>query len=174
MWPGFVVERVEPGQQQGGGHADGGPAAGLEGEADRAGLLAAVLLLDPALARSRGIRVALTNYLFIVLLALIVNFSIRAVGMLIINALLVVLAAAAANLSRNVRRMVVWSVAGSVGCGLVGYRICWNYKLAVAGEQIDLYPGGTIALLLVGWFLASVFAARVTGRRVSGVASCDC
>ena len=100
---------------------------------------------NPTLARSRGVSVALGNYLLIVLLAMVVNFSIRAVGMLIINAMLVVPAAAAVNLSRNVRHMVAWSVAGSVGCGVVGYRICWSYQLTLFGETISLYPGGTIA-----------------------------
>ena len=54
---------------------------------------------NPSLARTRADDASrLNNYLFIVLLALIVNLSIKAVGALLINALLVVPAAAAANL----------------------------------------------------------------------------
>jgi zinc transport system permease protein len=66
-------------------------------------LLAAVLIrhyndfvlasFNPSLARSRGIRLRWCNYLFIVLLALIVNLCLRAVGALLINAMLVVPAA---------------------------------------------------------------------------------
>jgi zinc transport system permease protein len=129
---------------------------------------------NPSLARSRGVWVSVNNYLFIVLLALIVNFTIRAVGMLVINAMLVVPAAAAANLSRSVGRLMLWSVAGSVGCGLAGYRVSATTQLTLFGDAIDLRPGGTIALLLVGWFLFTAFAARILGRRVSAVAGCDC
>src|SRR5262245_20102446 len=60
---------------------------------------------NPSLARTRRVSVTLNNYLFIILLALVVNLSIKAVGALLINALLVVPAAAAANVSRNLRQM---------------------------------------------------------------------
>ena len=60
---------------------------------------------NPSLARSRGIWVNLNNYMFIVVLALIVNFSITTVGVLLINALLVVPAAAATNTSTSMRKM---------------------------------------------------------------------
>ena len=56
---------------------------------------------NPTLGRTRGLTMKLNNYLFIILLALVVNLSIKAVGALLINALLVVPAAAAMNLSRN-------------------------------------------------------------------------
>ncbi|MGL4419855.1 MAG: metal ABC transporter permease [Gemmataceae bacterium] len=129
---------------------------------------------NPSLANSRGIRVRLSNYLFILLLAMVVNFSIRAVGMLIINAMLVVPAAAAANVTRTMRSLMLVSIISSVLCGWIGYRVAAFSQLNVGGRPIDLYPGGMIAMLLVGWFLASVFIARVRGRASVGVASCDC
>ena len=43
---------------------------------------------NPSLARTRRMNVTLNNYLFIILLALVVNLSIKAVGaLLLINAL---------------------------------------------------------------------------------------
>ena len=66
---------------------------------------------NPSLARSRGVSVTINNYIFIVLLALIVNFSITTVGVLLINALLVVPAATASNLSTTMRRMFIWTFA---------------------------------------------------------------
>ena len=58
---------------------------------------------NPSLARSRGMTVGLNGYIFIVLLALIVNFSITTVGVLLINALLIVPAATASNFSSTMR-----------------------------------------------------------------------
>ena len=66
---------------------------------------------NPTLARTRGLTMKLNNYLFIVLLAMVVNLSIKAVGALLINAMLVVPAAAAANLSRNLRQMFWLTIA---------------------------------------------------------------
>ena len=60
---------------------------------------------NTSLARSRRIRVHLSNYVFVILLALIVNLCLRSVGVLLINALLIVPAATAANVSRNLRQL---------------------------------------------------------------------
>src|SRR5262249_33606136 len=60
---------------------------------------------NQSLARSRQIPVRYCNYVFIVLLALIVNLSVTTVGALLINALLVVPAATANNLARNMRQL---------------------------------------------------------------------
>src|SRR6185312_11421254 len=76
---------------------------------------------NPSLARTRRMNVTLNNYLFIVLLALVVNLSIKAVGALLINALLVVPAAAAANVARNLRQMFWLTVAFCIVSGLLGF-----------------------------------------------------
>src|SRR5256885_11996549 len=57
---------------------------------------------------------------FIMLLALVVNLCVRTVGVLLINALLIVPAATAANLSRNLRQ-VFWLTMGlCLCCSLAG------------------------------------------------------
>src|SRR5438874_2315748 len=60
---------------------------------------------NPSLARSRRVPVRWCNYLFIVLLAVIVNVCLRVVGALLINAMLVVPAAAAGNVARNMKQL---------------------------------------------------------------------
>src|SRR5439155_5820632 len=60
---------------------------------------------SPSLAHSRQVPVRLSRYLFIVLLALMVNLSQQITGTLLINGLLIVPAAAAANLANNLRQM---------------------------------------------------------------------
>src|SRR5207248_6586064 len=74
---------------------------------------------NPSLALSRKVRIRLCNFAFIVLLALIVNLSLHTVGALLINAMLVVPAATAANLCRNVRQLF-WRTGGL--CLIVGMR----------------------------------------------------
>ena len=62
---------------------------------------------NSSLALSRRYPVNLLYYLFVILLALIVNLCLRYVGVLLINALLIVPAATAFNLGRNLRE-VFW------------------------------------------------------------------
>ncbi len=112
---------------------------------------------NPSLARSRGLAVRLNNYLFIVLLAMVVNLSIRAVGILLINALLIVPAAAAANVSRNLRRMFWFTCAGSVLAGLAGYNLSTKMGISINGsDALPVGPAGAIVLVVVGWFAASL------------------
>ncbi len=112
---------------------------------------------NPSLARSRGLAVRLNNYLFIVLLAMVVNLSIRAVGILLINALLIVPAAAAANVSRNLRRMFWFTCAGSVLAGLIGYNLSTKLGISLNGsEPLPVGPAGAIVLVVVAWFVASL------------------
>jgi zinc transport system permease protein len=90
---------------------------------------------NPSLARSRGIKVALNNYLFIVLLALIVNFSISAVGVLLINALLIVPAATATNVSRTMKSLFWCTFLVSILTGIGGL-------VASNRVYLDIGPGG--------------------------------
>ncbi|HEV3145361.1 MAG TPA: metal ABC transporter permease, partial [Gemmataceae bacterium] len=88
---------------------------------------------NPSLARSRRIPVWLNNYLFIVLLAFIVNLGLQAVGLLLINAVLIVPAAAASNISRNMRQLFWWTIGLSVAAGLGGQLISDRVSFHVRG-----------------------------------------
>jgi len=78
--------------------------------------------LNSELAHSRRIRVRLYDYLFAMLLALVIMTLIRTAGILLVTAMLVVPAAAARNLARSMSGMFWWatilalvsSVAGTV------------------------------------------------------------
>lgn len=120
---------------------------------------------NPTLARTRGLTLQFNNYLFIVLLALVVNLSIKAVGALLINALLVVPAAAAMNLSRNVRQMFWLTVAFCVGSGVVGFALRNSFELKVGpGEPVPFGPSGLIVVTSVVLFFLSMFAGAVWNR----------
>lgn len=115
---------------------------------------------NSSLARTRRISLRVNNYLFIVMLALVVNLSIQAVGALLINALLVVPAAAASNVARNMRQMFWLTVLFCVASGLLGYYLSVAVSVRIGGgEPVKFGPSGTIVVVCVGlFFLTAVWA----------------
>lgn len=117
-------------------------------------LLASV---SPSLAKSRGIAVEFNNYAFIVLLALIVNFSICAVGVLLINAMLVLPAATASNAARSMRQMFRLSVFLSIFTGWLGLIISQAMRIEIGpGGPKKVGVSGTIICLGVVCFVISM------------------
>jgi len=120
---------------------------------------------NPSLARTRRVPVVLNNYLFVLLLALIVNFSISAVGVLLINGLLIVPAAAASNVSLNMRQMFRYTLALSLLIGLAGLAISWNFELRIGtGPAREFGISGTITCIGVLAFAASMGFAYLRRR----------
>jgi zinc transport system permease protein len=118
---------------------------------------------NPSLARSRRVPVRLANYLFIVLLALIVNLCLKIVGALLINALLIVPAATATYLAGNIRQMFWLTTGLCLAVGFCGLLLSWHVELAT---KIKLGVGGTIVVLSVFlFFLAMAVAPLLRGRR---------
>ena len=93
--------------------------------------------VDPFLARSRGIRTRLVECAFVVLVAVAVMLSIRWVGVMLINALLILPAASARNLARSVRQHAVLSVLIALFSGVVGLILSY-YLDSSAGASIVL------------------------------------
>src|SRR5206468_3225428 len=100
----------------------------------------------------------------IVLLALIVNLSLQTVGVLLINGLLIVPAAAAANLSRNMRQHFWLTLGLTVGCGAAGQYFCWEIN---ARYDTELGMGGVIVVLACICFFASMAARPFLHRRIA-------
>jgi zinc transport system permease protein len=121
---------------------------------------------SPSLARTRRVGLRANNYLFIVLLALVVNLSIKAVGALLINALLIVPAAAAANVSRNLRQMFWLTLAVCVASGLLGFYLSTAVTVPI-GSGVKFGPSGTIVVVSVGFFFLSVLASGLKNRPAS-------
>jgi len=114
---------------------------------------------NPTLARTRGLKVILNNYLFIVILALLVNLSIKAVGALLINAILVVPAASAANLSRNLRQMFWFTIIFCLGSGLLGFALRNSIQIRLGGgDPVAFGPGGVIVVTSVFLFFVTLIA----------------
>ncbi len=83
-----------------------------------------------ALAGSKRIPVRLMDNVFAVLVALIVTLSIKWVGILIINALLILPAASSRNLSENMREYHLFSVIFSVFSGILGLVLSYYTNVA--------------------------------------------
>jgi zinc transport system permease protein len=124
---------------------------------------------NPSLARSRGIRVGLNYYVFVVLLALIVNFSISSVGVLLINALLIVPAATASNVAPNMKKLFWYTFGLSVFTGLIGLAVSNSLYLPLgSGEPKQFGVSGTIVCLGVIFFALSM-VVPVLRRRFAHV-----
>lgn len=94
-----------------------------------------VLSLNQSFARSRGLNVFLTESLFAATLAVVVAISIQWVGLLIINALLVLPAAAARNVAVNVKQYHCLSVLIALCSGVIGLILAYYCNMA-AGATI--------------------------------------
>ena len=93
--------------------------------------------IHPHLASSRGIPVGLSQTLFIVAIAVVVTLSISSVGLLILNSLLVLPAASARNIARNLRQYHALSVLFALGAGVGGLVVSY-YSGCSAGAAISL------------------------------------
>lgn len=88
------------------------------------------ICIHRTLAKSKRIPVKCMDHLFAVLVALIVMLSIKWVGILIINALLILPAAASRNISVNMREYHLFSVIFSVFSGIVGLLVSYYTNVA--------------------------------------------
>lgn len=109
--------------------------------------------VHPALADSRGIKVFWQETIFSVAIAVVVTISMTWVGLLVINSLLVLPAASARNVARNMWQYHLLSFVGAVGAGIAGLMTSY-YIGASAGASITLY--------LAVWFMLT-FLIRKKG-----------
>ena len=101
--------------------------------------------IHPALADSRGIRVFWQEALFSAAIAVVVTVSMTWVGLLVINSLLVLPAAAARNLARNMRQYHLFSILGAIVAGIAGLMTSY-YAGTSAGASITLYLAAFFAV----------------------------
>ena len=107
-----------------------------------------VTSLNTSLANSRGMNTLLIEIIFTCTIAVIVTLTIRWVGLLIINSLLVLPAAAARNISKNVRQYHLFSVLIAVFSGITGLIISY-YLNTVTGATIVLISSVIFFITLI-------------------------
>ena len=113
-----------------------------------------LMALSPVTARVQGIHTAFWHYLFAAALALAVMFSVRAVGVLLMTALLVVPAATARNLARSAGGMFWWALVVGVSSGAAGL-------LLSAQEWLATASGASIILVACAWFVLSCVVKKL-------------
>lgn len=107
-----------------------------------------VLSINASFARSRGVAAFLTEGLFASVLAVVVAVSIQWVGLLIINSLLVLPAAAARNIAQDVKSYHLLSVAVALLSGVAGLLLAYYCNMA-AGASIVVVAAAVFFLTLL-------------------------
>jgi zinc transport system permease protein len=113
--------------------------------------------LNPSLAHVRGVKVHLLEYAFVLLITVLTVACVKIIGAVLVEALLLIPAAAARNVNRSIRGFVLWSMAFSTISCLVGIYAPMRWDLPV--------PSGG-AIILVGAFIFLVtLVIRITMPR---------
>jgi len=136
-----------------------------------AGILVCVLLareyngllldsLSPSLASVENVDSAYVEYLFAVLLTVAIVVSLKVIGALLVEALVVVPAAAARNLARSTRAYLLWSIGIAFLAGAGGLGISTRLLVPTGGAVV-------LALSLLFFVTLAVGALRLRrpGRR---------
>lgn len=131
------------------------------------GLLVAILLvreynhllldsLSPPLARVAGAETAYLEYFFALLLTLSIVVSLKIIGALLVEALIVVPAAAARNVARGTRSYLAWSVAVAFFAGVGGLGV---------STRLLVPTGGAVVLAASAIFFLTLAVRSALGRR---------
>lgn len=111
--------------------------------------------INTSLARSRKIPVWITQGVFAIITALIVTLSIQWVGILVINALIILPATASRNIARSMKEYLWFSALLSVIAGVSG--LLTSYYMSTA-------TGATIVLFSMVLYVCSLIAGRIRNR----------
>lgn len=105
--------------------------------------------ISAPVASSRGVRTQLIETAFACLLSVVVMLSIRWVGTLMLNAMLVLPAAAARNLARNVRCYHLLSMLLALVCSVAGLLLSFAWGTASGATIVLVLAAGYAVTLLI-------------------------
>jgi zinc transport system permease protein len=111
------------------------------------------------LARIAGVNIRRLNYLFVLLIALMIALLLQQLGALLISGLIVIPAAASRMVSTSFRQMLVLAAVFGLVAGIIGI---------TTSAQFDLPTGPTIVLANVFLLVAAMIFGAVLGRTKSG------
>ncbi len=119
--------------------------------------------LNPSLALVRGINVHLLEYVFVLLVTILTVACVKIVGAVLVEALLLIPAAAARNLNRSIRGFVAWSIIFSTASCLIGIYAPMRWDLPVpSGGAIIL----TAAMIFVVTMIIRMAMPRYREARI--------
>ena len=111
--------------------------------------------INTSLAKSKGINVMLIDNIFVVTISIVVMLSIKWIGILLINALIILPAASSRNIAKNTRTYHLFAIAFSLLTGLFGIIISYYANI----------PTGPAIVILAGVVYFITFALH---RRIKG------
>ncbi|MDP2891553.1 MAG: metal ABC transporter permease [Bacillota bacterium] len=108
----------------------------------------AVISVDASLAGSKGIKVFWVEAVFTAAVAMVVTLSISWIGLLVINSFVVLPAAAARNISKNMRQYHLYSVLFALFSGIAGL---------IGSYYVEIASGAAIVLVSALIFFITFF-----------------
>jgi len=119
--------------------------------------------VEPSLARAAGVRSATVEYAFVLALTAAIVVSLKIIGALMVEALVVVPAASARNLARGARSYLALSVVTALIACSGGLWISTKYLVPSGGAAVLALSGIFFLTLLVGG-IRSLVSRQRTGR----------
>jgi zinc transport system permease protein len=116
-----------------------------------------VASLNPSLAHVRGIRVNLLEYVFVLLITILTVACVKIIGAVLVEALLLIPAAAARNLNRSIKGFVWWSIIFSTVSCIAGIYLPLRFDLPVPS-------GGAIILVGAAIFMVTLLIRMTVPR----------
>jgi zinc transport system permease protein len=113
--------------------------------------------LNPSLAHVRGIKVHLLEYVFVLLITILTVACVKIVGAVLVEALLLIPAAASRNLNQSIRGFVIWSIIFSTVSCIVGVYAPMRWDLPIPS-------GGAIILTAAIIFLITMIMRMAMPR----------
>ena len=113
--------------------------------------------LNPSLASARGVPVRTLDYVFVVMITLVTVACVKVIGAVLVEALLLIPAAAARNIARSIGQFVLYSVVFSTLSCLIGIYVPMQYNL-------PLPSGGAIILTAALFFVLTTALRNGVGR----------
>lgn len=119
--------------------------------------------LNPALAHVRGVRVQLMEYIFVLMITVVTVACVKIIGAVLVEALLLIPAAAARNLNRSLGGFVLWSMIFSVSSCLIGVLVPMQFDIPIPSGGAIILTAATFFLItsLMRGFLPQFREARI-------------
>lgn len=112
---------------------------------------------NPSLAHARGVDSKLYDYIFVMMITLITVAALKIVGAVLVEALFIIPAAAARNISKSIRGFFGYSVAIAFISCVLGIILPMEF-------EIPIPSGGAIVLVATFFFIATTLWRVLSGR----------
>jgi zinc transport system permease protein len=110
--------------------------------------------LDPPLALVSGVKSSFLDYLFVMLLTAAIVVSLKVIGALLIEAMVVVPAATARNLARTTRSYLLLSILTAMAAGIGGLFVSSRFLVPSGGAVVLVMSALFFLTLTISWLLA--------------------